>query len=69
LSSPGAYYVQDSSREATSRCSNLLSQTQTLELFFPMYPQMVPQNLDKSKEIADIPKMEPTFLYPFSEVS
>ena len=51
LSSSGTYYIQDSSREATYRCSNLLSQTQMilLDLVLLVYPWMVPQILD-SKE-------------------
>ncbi|XP_076796740.1 uncharacterized protein LOC117715751 isoform X2 [Arvicanthis niloticus] len=49
-----------SSREATSRCFNHLSLTQTLllDLFLLIYPQTVPQDLD-SKETANSPKTSP----------
>ena len=66
LSNLGIYYViQNSSREATLRCSNLLSQTQTLllNLFLLISPQMVLQTLD-SKEPDNSPKTGPTFPYP-----
>ena len=67
LSSLGAYYPQDSSREATSRCSNLLSQTHTLllDLFLLTYPGMTPQTLD-SKETANSPKTGQTSPIPMS---
>jgi hypothetical protein len=51
--------IQDSSREATPTCSNLLSQTLLLNLLLLISPQMVPQTLD-SKETANSPKTEPT---------
>ena len=53
LSNPGLYYIQDSSREATYRCSNLLSQTQMilLDLVLLVYPWMVPQILDSKETV------------------
>ena len=68
LSNPGTYYIQDSSREATPRCSSLLSQTLLLDPFLLIYPQTVPQNLD-NKETANSPQTRPTFPYLFFSVS
>ena len=52
LSGPGSCYIQDSSKEATSRGSNLLSQTLLTAAVLLSYPQMAPQALD-IKETAD----------------
>ena len=59
--------TQDNFREATPRCSNLLSQTQRLlfDLFLLIYSQMVPQTKG-SKETASSLKTGPTSPYLFS---
>ena len=64
LSSPGACYIQDSSKEATLDAP-ISSQKQTLQdLFLLTYPQMALQSLDCRKNVKS-PKTGQTSPYPF----